>query len=114
MSAVTDVLIAGAGPVGLTLAHELLRRGVRVRVVDAAAGPSATSRALATHARTLEIYDQMGVVGDILARGRKAQHFSIHRGGPAAGPVRPRVLAPAHPVPVHPGHRPGVDRGGAA
>jgi NADPH-dependent dioxygenase len=77
----TDVLIAGAGPVGLTLAHELLRRGVRVRVVDAAASPSATSRALATHARTLEIYDQMGVVGDILARGRKAQHFSIHRGG---------------------------------
>ena len=47
-----QVLVAGAGPVGLTLTHELLRRGVRVRLVDAAAGPAVTSRALATHARS--------------------------------------------------------------
>ena len=40
-----QVLVVGAGPVGLTAAYELARRGVRVRVVDRATGPAATSRA---------------------------------------------------------------------
>lgn len=56
-----DVLIAGAGPVGLTAALQLARWGVSVRLVDAAAGPATTSRALGTHARSLEIYDQLGI-----------------------------------------------------
>ena len=77
----TDVLVVGAGPVGLTLAHELLRRDVRVRLIDAAPGPSPTSRALATHARTLETYDQMGVIDEILGRGRRVQHFSMYQRG---------------------------------
>ncbi|MFF1478955.1 FAD-dependent oxidoreductase [Streptomyces sp. NPDC058301] len=76
-----QVLVVGAGPVGLVTAHELARRGVAVRVVDAAEGPSATSRAIATHARTLEIYDQMGVVEGVLARGRELRAFTMHRGG---------------------------------
>lgn len=75
------VLIAGAGPVGLTTARELARRGVRVRLVDAAAGPAATSRALATHARTLEVYDQMGVLADLLPLGQRVEHFTLHGGG---------------------------------
>jgi 6-methylpretetramide 4-monooxygenase / 4-hydroxy-6-methylpretetramide 12a-monooxygenase len=57
-----DVLVAGAGPVGLTAALQLARSGVCVRVVDAAAGPATTSRALGTHARSLEIYDQLGIL----------------------------------------------------
>ncbi|MEV5374545.1 FAD-dependent oxidoreductase [Streptomyces nondiastaticus] len=77
----TEVLVVGAGPVGLTCAHELARRGVRVRVVDAATGPATTSRALATHARTLEVYDQMGVLDDILPRGRRVEHFTLHQNG---------------------------------
>ena len=60
-----DVLIAGAGPVGLTAALQLARWGVSVRLVDAAAGPATTSRALGTHARSLEIYDQLGILADI-------------------------------------------------
>ncbi|WP_336159387.1 FAD-dependent oxidoreductase [Amycolatopsis sp. VC5-11] len=76
-----EVLVAGAGPVGLTVAHELARRGVRVRVVDRAAGPATSSRATANHARTLEAYHQMGVLDEILPRGRKAENFSIHQGG---------------------------------
>jgi 2-polyprenyl-6-methoxyphenol hydroxylase-like FAD-dependent oxidoreductase len=42
----TDVLIVGAGPTGLTLACELLRRGVNCRIIDKAASPATTSRAL--------------------------------------------------------------------
>ncbi|WP_030905162.1 FAD-dependent monooxygenase [Streptomyces sp. NRRL F-5126] len=76
-----QVLIAGAGPVGLTLAHELARHGVRVRVVDAAEGPATTSRALATHARSLETYDQMGVAGELLPRGQRVEHFTLHQNG---------------------------------
>ncbi|MEV1026459.1 FAD-dependent oxidoreductase [Streptomyces sp. NPDC050264] len=76
-----QVLIAGAGPVGLTAAHELARRGLRVRLVDAAPGPARTSRAVATHPRTLETYDQMGVVDAMLARGRRNQAFTMYAEG---------------------------------
>ncbi|MFG2718553.1 FAD-dependent oxidoreductase [Streptomyces sp. NPDC048416] len=75
------VLVVGAGPVGLTAAHELARQGVRVRLVDAAPGPATTSRALATHARTLETYDQMGVLEDLLPRGQRVEHFTLHQNG---------------------------------
>ncbi|SEG93555.1 NADPH-dependent dioxygenase [Actinacidiphila yanglinensis] len=75
------VLVAGAGPVGLVAAHELARRGVPVRVVDRAAGPATTSRALAVHARTMEILEQMGVLRDLMPLGRKVEHFSLHMRG---------------------------------
>ncbi|MFJ7630900.1 FAD-dependent oxidoreductase [Streptomyces sp. NPDC097595] len=76
-----QVLIAGAGPVGLTAAHELARRGLRVRLIDAAPGPARTSRAVATHPRTLETYDQMGVVDAMLARGRRNAAFTMYAEG---------------------------------
>ncbi|SCF39446.1 2-polyprenyl-6-methoxyphenol hydroxylase [Micromonospora matsumotoense] len=76
-----DVLVVGAGPVGLTAAHELARRGVAVRVVDRASGPATTSRATATHARTLETYYQMGLVDEFLRRGQRVEHFTMHQRG---------------------------------
>jgi NADPH-dependent dioxygenase len=77
----TRVLVVGAGPVGLTAAHELARRGIAVRLIDRAQGPATTSRATATHARTLEIYHQMGLLADLLPRGQRAENFSIHMRG---------------------------------
>jgi NADPH-dependent dioxygenase len=74
-----DVLVAGAGPVGLTAAMQLARWGVSVRLVDAAAGPATTSRALGTHARSLEIYDQLGILGDIAPHGTRVNAFIRHR-----------------------------------
>ncbi|MET8944916.1 FAD-dependent oxidoreductase [Streptomyces sp. NPDC004542] len=76
-----EVLVAGAGPVGLTAAHELARRGLRVRLVDAAAGPARTSRAVAVHPRTLETLDQMGVVGSLRERGRENRAFTMFASG---------------------------------
>ncbi|NED81964.1 oxygenase, partial [Streptomyces sp. SID11233] len=57
------------------------RRGVRVRLIDRAQGPATTSRALATHARTLEVWDQMGVADQLLPRGQRVEHFTLHRRG---------------------------------
>jgi 2-polyprenyl-6-methoxyphenol hydroxylase-like FAD-dependent oxidoreductase len=64
-----DVLVVGAGPTGLTAAAEALRYGMSVRIIDRKAGRGAFSKALVVHARTLEVFETMGVVDNILAEG---------------------------------------------
>ena len=76
-----EVLVVGAGPVGLVAALELVRRGRRVRVVDAAPGPASSSRALGSHARSLEVYDQLGVREAITARARPVAGLAVHQAG---------------------------------
>lgn len=56
-----EVLIVGAGPTGLMLANQLVRRGVRPMIIDRHSGPAQQSRAMAVQARTLEIYSKMGL-----------------------------------------------------
>ena len=58
-----SVLIVGAGPTGLVLALWLTKQGVPVRIIDETAEPGTTSRALAVHARTLELYEQLDLAG---------------------------------------------------
>ena len=67
----TDVLVVGAGPTGLMLANQLVRRGVRVAIVDRHAGPARETRALGVQARTLEIYAQLGIVDRALELGKR-------------------------------------------
>jgi 2-polyprenyl-6-methoxyphenol hydroxylase-like FAD-dependent oxidoreductase len=76
----TDVLIVGAGPTGLTLACELLRRGVGCRIVDKAALPATTSRALGLQPRTLELFDAMGVIDRVLATGGPVTDANLYAG----------------------------------
>ncbi|WP_036528785.1 FAD-dependent monooxygenase [Nocardia sp. CNY236] len=64
-----SILIVGAGPTGLTLGIELLRRGVPCRIIDKAAGPAATSRSFTLHARTLELFEMAGFADRFLERG---------------------------------------------
>lgn len=66
-----DVLIAGAGPTGLVLALWLAHQGVKVAVVDKAAQPGTTSRAMAVQARTLELYRQLGLADETIAAGKR-------------------------------------------
>jgi 2-polyprenyl-6-methoxyphenol hydroxylase-like FAD-dependent oxidoreductase len=73
-----DVLIVGAGPVGLTAAAELRRRGVSVRCVDAARHHNVSTKALGLQARTLELFERLGVVGDAVARGLPVREFNIY------------------------------------
>ncbi|MER8185274.1 FAD-dependent monooxygenase [Kitasatospora sp. NPDC094015] len=61
-----DVLVVGAGPVGLTAALELSRRGVRCRIVDRLAAVQPYAKAVGIQPRTLEIWDAMGLVREAL------------------------------------------------
>ena len=66
MDAETDVLVVGAGPVGLTAAVELHRRGVSVRIVDQLAAALPYAKAVGVQPRTLEIWAAMGLVRQAL------------------------------------------------
>src|SRR5215213_350213 len=72
-----EVLIVGAGPTGLVLALWLTRLGVQVRIVDSAAEPATTSRAVAVQARTLEFYRQVGLADNVIARGREVSAANL-------------------------------------
>ncbi len=76
----TAILIAGAGPTGLTLALDLARRGISFRLIDAADTPFAGSRGKGIQPRTLEILEDLGVVDAILAAGGPYPKFRIHIG----------------------------------
>ncbi len=67
----TDVLVVGAGPTGLMLANQLVRRGVRVMIIDRHSGPARQTRALGVQARTLEIYAKLGIVDRALELGKR-------------------------------------------
>jgi 2-polyprenyl-6-methoxyphenol hydroxylase-like FAD-dependent oxidoreductase len=71
MTTTLPVLIIGAGPTGLMLANQLGRRGVQVRIIDRHRGPAQQTRAMAVHARTLEIYRKLGIVDEALGLGRR-------------------------------------------
>ncbi len=70
-----DVLIVGAGPAGLTMACELLRRGITCRILDKTATPATTSRAIGLQARSLEIFANMGIVEPVLTQGVAGKGF---------------------------------------
>lgn len=61
-----DVLIAGAGPIGLTAAIELRRRGIGCRIVDPLTEPPQYAKAVGIQPRTLEVFENMGVVKTVL------------------------------------------------
>jgi 2-polyprenyl-6-methoxyphenol hydroxylase-like FAD-dependent oxidoreductase len=77
----SNPLIIGAGPTGLTLACELRRRGIDVRLIDQESSSAAQSRALGLQARTLEIFEKMGVIDEILKKGLKVRRGTIYREG---------------------------------
>ncbi|HEY2368139.1 MAG TPA: FAD-dependent monooxygenase, partial [Polyangiaceae bacterium] len=66
-----DVLIVGAGPTGLMLACELHRAGVSFRILEKTKEPSTRSRALVVHAKTLELFQKLGIDQDLVICGTK-------------------------------------------
>ncbi len=66
----SSVIIAGAGPVGLTAALVLGRKGISVTVLEEGPDLRVVSRASTVHASTLELFDELGVAWDVVAAGR--------------------------------------------
>ncbi len=81
------ILIAGAGPTGLVLALGLARRGIPFRIIDRRSGPGMASRAIAVHARTLELYDQFGLAEDIIAGGVRIETIRLREAGRAVAAI---------------------------
>ncbi|MET0699857.1 MAG: FAD-dependent monooxygenase [Mycobacterium sp.] len=77
----TEAVVVGAGPVGLVAACELARRGVAVRVIDKLAAPTTESRAIAIHARSLDMLDRMGIVDELVATGVKSTGMKMFAQG---------------------------------
>jgi 2-polyprenyl-6-methoxyphenol hydroxylase-like FAD-dependent oxidoreductase len=99
----TDVLVAGAGPTGLTLACDLARRGVAVRIIDRAAEFPAGSRGKGLSPRTLEVLDDLAVIDQVLACGVTHLPHRKYRGAEVIAETDPgagREPTPDIPYPV--------------
>jgi len=72
------VLVAGAGPTGMTAAMELARLGVPVRLIEKTAEPATTSRAIGVQARTLELLEQRGLAERFVQAGVRCVAGSIY------------------------------------
>ncbi|MEV6416434.1 FAD-dependent monooxygenase [Kribbella sp. NPDC051718] len=94
------VLIAGAGPTGLTLAIELARRDIAVRVIDKADEFFQGSRGDGLQPRTLEVFEDLGVLDQVLAQGIPMPVMKITIGGHPVG--ERRMADPIDPTPDRP------------
>ncbi|MDX6235303.1 MAG: hypothetical protein QOG10_118 [Kribbellaceae bacterium] len=101
-----NVLIAGAGPTGLTLAIDLARRGTGVRVIDKAQEYFNGSRGDGIQPRTLEVFDDLGVLDAILAAGAPLPLMRITIGGRVVD--ERRMSVPVEPTPDVPYPNPCV------
>ena len=82
-----EVLVSGAGPTGLMLANWLVKLGIDTIVVDPKDGPTVQSRALVVQARSIEIYDQLGIADTVLQQANKAVALAPGFGARAFGKI---------------------------
>jgi 2-polyprenyl-6-methoxyphenol hydroxylase-like FAD-dependent oxidoreductase len=73
----TEVLVVGAGPLGMALATSLTDQGIGTLLVDKQAEMANTSRAAVVHARTLEVLDELNVTGELIDRGVVVPKFTV-------------------------------------
>ncbi len=92
-----DVLVAGAGPVGLAMAVELARYGLSVRIVDKSAGRTDKSKAIVLWSRTLELMDSAGCSRSLIDAGRKVTAVSLVEGSKQIGHLTLDGVDSPHP-----------------
>ncbi|TMR88647.1 FAD-dependent monooxygenase [Nonomuraea basaltis] len=94
---ITQVLVAGAGPTGLTLSVELARRGIDHLLVDADQAPAIGSRGKGLQPRSLEVLDDLGVIDEILANGTVGLPLRVYQGHELAVELATATAAGARP-----------------
>jgi NADPH-dependent dioxygenase len=92
-----EVLVVGAGPVGLTAALFLHLNGVRVEIIDMDQRTTQQSYALAIHPRTLRILDGAGLAEKLIAAGRKLTKVAYYEGRERRAEIDYSCLATRHP-----------------
>ncbi|WP_281659036.1 FAD-dependent monooxygenase [Halobacillus sp. Cin3] len=83
----TDVIVIGAGPTGLMAANELKKRGVDFICLEKREAPSDLSKALGIQARTMEMFELLGVHKEFLEKGYPGPGAKLHLGGENASVV---------------------------
>jgi 2-polyprenyl-6-methoxyphenol hydroxylase-like FAD-dependent oxidoreductase len=92
-----EVLVVGAGPVGLVAALFLQQHGVRVEIIDMHQRTTQHSYALAIHPRTLRILDEAGLSDELIAAGRKLTKVAYYEGRARRAEIDYSALASKHP-----------------
>jgi len=99
----TEVLIVGAGPVGLFAALSLAERGVEVQIIDKEWRGSLNSYAVALHPQTLRLLDECGVLGELMSKGHRIDKLAFYDGqtrmaeldySKSAGPFNSMLVVP--------------------
>ena len=88
-----DLLVVGAGPTGLTAALEARRLGLSVRIVDRQPARLPRSKALVVHARTMEMFDSLGIAAQLRERGAVFRAMNLHGSAGANGRIDLQALA---------------------
>ncbi|MEY9872572.1 2-polyprenyl-6-methoxyphenol hydroxylase-like FAD-dependent oxidoreductase [Streptacidiphilus sp. MAP12-33] len=94
------IIVVGAGPVGLTVALELARRDVPVRIVDRLEAPTTESRAILVHSRSLEMLDRIGLVDEVIASGVRTDAMELHANGGKLARIELGVVDSPYPYSV--------------
>ena len=81
----TEVLIVGAGPTGLALACQLIRYGIDFRIIDKKETTTPFSKAIGVQARTLEIYEQIGLADKLIELGLIVEKVKMFAAGKMRG-----------------------------
>lgn len=82
-----DVLVVGAGPTGLTAALEARKLGMSVRIIDRQPARVHQSKALVVHARTMEMFESLGIAARARERGAVFRALNLHGSAGAAGRI---------------------------
>jgi 2-polyprenyl-6-methoxyphenol hydroxylase-like FAD-dependent oxidoreductase len=92
-----EVLVVGAGPVGLMTALFLQQHGLRVDIVDMHQRTTQHSYALALHPRTLRILDEAGLADGLIRAGRKLTRVAYYQGRERRAEIDYSALGAKHP-----------------